>query len=160
MYTQPLGVPSDIAPNILPRIIVQFLAESLAMNIEDVLACWEVFKDSIWSLPSDTEQRNHQREAFEVYGHPLSIGKMRCIHCHIYWHSSLIISIPCFVPPIQELHKSILREACADEARRITQCYYFHPWRRCMSFVGCQMLLSRYIFWLGLVALIHLRCSI
>ncbi|KAG1840446.1 hypothetical protein F4604DRAFT_1598862 [Suillus subluteus] len=74
MHTQPLGVPSDIAPDILPHTIVQFSAESLTMNAEDVLACWDVFKDCIWSLPSDMEPQNLQREAFEVYGHPLGIG--------------------------------------------------------------------------------------
>jgi hypothetical protein len=77
MHTQPLGVPSNIAPDVLPCTIVQFLALSLAMNAEDVLACWDVFKDCIWSLPSDVEQQNLRREAFEVYGHPLGIGKIK-----------------------------------------------------------------------------------
>jgi hypothetical protein len=77
MHTQPLGVPSNIAPDVLSCTIVQFLALSLAMNAEDVLVCWDVFKDCIWSLPSDVEQQNLQREAFEVYGHPLGIGKIK-----------------------------------------------------------------------------------
>jgi len=56
------------APAFLPLAILDFLAESLEIPVEDIKDLWTVIRDDVWDAPSAEEDSKLNKECFWHYG--------------------------------------------------------------------------------------------
>lgn len=64
MQPQPLFLPQDQSPDILPPSIVYFLSQSLAIPLTSIQECWHIFKFNIWDHPGPEAAHKVEEASF------------------------------------------------------------------------------------------------
>ncbi|KAK7016060.1 hypothetical protein R3P38DRAFT_3569699 [Favolaschia claudopus] len=67
MLCQPVGIPVDIAPPLLPEVVSGFIATAVEISLESVGKLWELLKEDVWFL-SDTKLSPTEEDLFRVHG--------------------------------------------------------------------------------------------
>jgi hypothetical protein len=76
--------PTDEPPDILPRLIQRFIAESIGIKIQAIADAWSILKGYAWTMPTISECAEREKEAFRSHG--WNKGLSECSQCspHAY----------------------------------------------------------------------------
>ncbi|KAJ7023008.1 hypothetical protein C8F04DRAFT_1271905 [Mycena alexandri] len=72
---QPIDVPTDDAPDILPPTITTFIAAAVGISCEDVTYFWATMRFDIWALSPQT-LNEEEEELFQAHGWELGITSL------------------------------------------------------------------------------------
>jgi hypothetical protein len=65
---QRAGKPTDKPPDVLPRLIQRFLAESLRMDMGVMPDAWSILKDYAWDMLPLASHVKQEKDAFSAHG--------------------------------------------------------------------------------------------
>jgi hypothetical protein len=60
--------PTDKPPEVLPRLIQNFLAKSVGIGIDFVPDAWSILKGYAWTMPTVSDWVENERAAFATHG--------------------------------------------------------------------------------------------
>jgi hypothetical protein len=67
--------PTTRPPEILPRLIQRFLAESIGIKMEAIPDSWSILKDYAWTMSTISSWAEKEEEAFRSYGWKKGLSK-------------------------------------------------------------------------------------
>jgi hypothetical protein len=60
--------PTDEPPNVLPRLIQRFIAESIGIDMHAAFAAWPILKAYAWTMPTVSGWVEKEKAAFSAHG--------------------------------------------------------------------------------------------
>lgn len=69
------GEPTDLPPDILPRLVQRFLAESIGIDIGAIPDAWVLLKEYAWVMPTLSAFTEKENAAFHAHGWNMGLSE-------------------------------------------------------------------------------------
>jgi hypothetical protein len=125
--------PTDLPPEILPRLIQRFLAESIGIDMDALPDAWSLLKNYAWDMPTASVFVEKEHAAFHAHGWNKGLSESR-VWLRFFTNSD---SIPSWHHALSAerllLERDLQREEQRTEDHGVPQGHHLHdrwglPW--------------------------------